>query len=301
MSYDDLDLNLIKTFLTVYECKSILLASKRMYVSQPAITKSIKRLEEYLGGKLFIRTPKGLIPTTEGEQFNNDCYNALRILDNGIKRFSSFASLDAGNLNIGSSSTIIRKILLPFISQFNKNHPNVVITITDANSEKLQKYVNNRTLDLAILNMPINNESNFMITSLTKTHDCFIASRDYKKDFLTLEDLKHEKLILQKRPSSNRDYFEIMCEKNNIKLNPSFEIGSFGLITDFVNQGLGIAYTIREFIQDDINANRIKEVKTEFVSKPRDISIITSKETTNSFVCNEFIKEIIKYFSENNN
>jgi len=80
MSYYDMDLNLIKTFLTVYECKSILLASKKLFVSQPAITKSIKKLEDYLGCNLFIRTNKGVLPTEEGKVFNDYCYKSTMLL-----------------------------------------------------------------------------------------------------------------------------------------------------------------------------------------------------------------------------
>lgn len=290
MNYIDLDLNLIKIFLTVYECKSILRASQRLYISQPAVTKSIKRLEQFLKGPLFVRTPKGVIPTTEGEQFNSACFNAMKIIESGINKFSDLANLKSGTLNIGSSSTIIRKILMPYLNNFSKAYPNIKITVTDANSEKLIKYLKSGTIDLAILNMPIPNDENFIITPLIQTHDCFIASINFKKQFLTKEQLKKEKLIVQKRPSSNRDYFEKMCEYNNINLVPSYEIGSFGLMTDFASQGIGIAYTIKEFVQTEIDQGKIKIVNTDFVSLPRNISIITLKTATNSFACNKFIK-----------
>ena len=290
MNYIDLDLNLIKIFLTVYECKSILRASQRLYISQPAVTKSIKRLEQFLKGPLFVRTPKGVIPTTEGEQFNSACFNAMKIIESGINKFSDLANLKSGTLNIGSSSTIIRKILMPYLTNFSKAYPNIKITVTDANSDKLIKYLKSGTIDLAILNMPIPNDENFIITPLVQTHDCFIASTNFKKQFLTKEQLKKEKLIVQKRPSSNRDYFEKMCEYNNINLVPSYEIGSFGLMTDFASQGIGIAYTIKEFVQTEIDQGKIKIVNTDFVSIPRNISIITLKTATNSFACNKFIK-----------
>lgn len=296
MNYSNMDLNLIKIFLAVYESKSILLASKKLYISQPAVTKSIQKLEEYLGGKLFIRTPKGVVPTKEGEEFNNACYNSLRILNNGINKFSSLANLQDGNLNIGSSSTIIRKILLKFIEKFNKKYPNIVISITDTNSEKLVRYVKNNVIDLAILNLPIKNPDNFFVTPIFETHDCFISSIRYSKDYIDKNELKNEKVIVQKRPSSNRDFFEEMCLENNIEIKPSFEIGSFGLITDFVANNMGIAYTIKEFILDDVKKGRVKILNTNFVSKSRQIAVITSPVTVNSFACERFIEELQKEF-----
>jgi len=295
MNYNELDLNLIKTFICVYETKSILAASKKLYVSQPAVTNSIKRLEDFLGGQLFIRTPKGVIATTEGEQFNNACYNALHLIDNGIKNFLAYSNLQKGKLNIGSSSTIMRQLLIPFITEFSKRYPNIIISITDATSTKLVRYAKRGDIDLAIMNTPIENIEAFNVTPITKTTDCFIVSKDFKENYLTKEELKNYPLILQKRPSNNRDYFEEMCLFNNINLTPNYEIGSFGLITDFTEKGMGVAYTIKNFIEKDIENNRVKELKTDFVIKPRDVVIITPQNSINSFACKIFIKELANY------
>lgn len=92
-----------------------------------------------------------------------------------------------------------------------------------------------------------------------------------------------------------------MREYNNINLTPSYEIGSFGLITDFVSQNMGIAYTIKEFVQTEIDQGKIKILDTNFVSLPRDISIITLKTSTNSFTCNKFIDLLKKYKTTSKN
>lgn len=295
MSYMDLDLNLIKTFLTVYECKSILLASKKLYISQPAITKSIKKLEVFLNCKLFIRTPKGVIPTTEGEVFNNSCYNSIKTLDEGIKKISSFSSLEEGYINIGSSSTIIRKLLLPFIEDFTKKYPKIKLSITDANSEKILTYLKSGRIDIGVLNEPFENEG-INITKLTKTTDCFICHPSFEKDEISKEELSSCPLILQKRPSNNRDFFEKMCIDNNISLIPTIEMSSFGLITDFVSKNIGIAYTIKDFIKDDLKNKRVKELKTDLIIPARNVSLATLSNSINSSACKTFIKEISNHF-----
>ena len=177
-------------------------------------------------------------------------------------------------------------------------YPNIIITVTDSNSEKLARYVKNGVVDLAIINMPIENEKIFNITKITKTHDCFIANINFDKNYLSKQELTNQKLIVQKRPSSNRDYFDKMCQQNGVALIPSFEIGSFGLITDFVKQNLGIAYTIKEFIEDDITQKQVKVIDTDFVSKPRDVAVITLQTSTNSFACDTFIKELKSYYNK---
>jgi len=297
MSYIDLDLNLIKTFLTVYECKSILLASKKLFISQPAITKSIKKLESFLGCELFVRTPKGVVPTTEGEMFNHACYNSVKLLDEGIKKISSYSSLEEGYLNIGSSSTIIRKLLLPFIEKFTKKYPKIKLSITDANSEKIQTYLKNGRIDVGILNLPIAEDS-LNIKPLTKTTDCFIAHPTFEQEFLSKEKISLYPLILQKRPSNNRDYFEKMCIDNQVQYTPSIEMSSFGLITDFVSKNIGIAYTVKDFILDDLKNNRVKEIKTDLKIEPREVVLATASFSINSFACKTFIKEIEQYFKK---
>jgi len=296
MSYYDMDLNLIKTFLTVYECKSILLASKKLFVSKPKITKSIKKLEDYLGCNLFIRTNKGVLPTEEGKVFNDYCYKSTMLLNEGIKKIREYSSLEKGYLNIGSSSTIIRKLLLPFIEQFTKKYPKIKISITDANSEKIQNYLKNGIIDIGVLNLPIQDES-LTVAKLTQTTDCFIASYDFEKDFLTKEEIANYPLILQKRPSNNRDYFEKICIENNVNYTPNIEISSFGLITDFVSKNMGIAFTVKDFVKDDIYKKRVKVIKTELNFDKRDVVLVTTKNSTNGFACMKFVKEIQEFFN----
>ena len=298
MNYSELDLNLLKTFLCVFETKSILSASKKLYISQPAVTNSIKKLEKHLGGELFVRTSKGVIPTEEGKMFSESCYNALRMIENGINNFSSYASLSTGKLNIGSSSTIIRRLLLPFIDEFSKRYPNIVISITDATSDRLIKMTKRNELDFSVINTPIDYPENFDITKITETTDGFIASKEFEKEFITKKEIKNYPLILQKYPSNNRDHFEQVCLSNKINLTPNYELASFGLITDFVEKGLGIAFTVLDFVKEDIENGRVKKIETDLIYKPRDVVAITPSLSVNSFACKTFIKELKEYFEK---
>ena len=268
-----------------------------MFVSQPAVTKGIKRLEEFLGVKLFIRTSRGVVPTAEGEEFNRICYNSMQNLSTGINKILSLTKLESGTLNIGASSTIVRKLLMPFIKKFTAKYPNVILTITDANSSKLEKYTKNGTVDLSIISEPIIEDGKFEIIPLIKINDCFIANKNCNIDFLSIEELKTERIILQKRPSNNRDYFEKVCLENNIILSPILEIGSFGLITDFVANDMGIGFTVKEFIKDDIQNKRVKIIESELKFKSRNVCIITPKLSFNNFATKKFTEEIKDYFN----
>ena len=296
MDYNEIDLNLIKIFCEVYENKSILATSKKLFISQPAITNNIKKLENYLEGKLFVRTPKGILATAEGEEFYNSCKKSLSGIARAVGKFKTLSAFNKGYLNIGSSSTIMRKLLIPFLKKFNQEYPNIVITVTDADSERLEKKTIAGELDVSIMNMPVKNENIFNITKITSTTDCFVANANFLRDFIKKDELKDFPLIVQKRPSSNRDYFEKMCLKNDVVLEPSFEIGSFGLIHDFVADGFGIAYTVYDFAKQDIESGRLKLLKTDFAIEPRDICAITLSTAVNTLICEKFIEELQDFF-----
>jgi len=291
------DMNLIKIFMEVYECNSISTASKKLFVSQPAVTASIKRLEKFLNGKLFIRTPRGVKVTAEGEAFYAHCANAMNMLLQGFNNFSSFATMEKGSINIGCSSTIVRYLLAPFIVKFGKKYPNINISITDGVSGQLTSMLQKNKIDLAIMNLPIEDINLYDYTKITTTQDCFIAPANFPKDFLSKEKLQRFPLVVQKK-SNNRTAFESMCRNNDISLNVQYETTSFGLITDFVEIELGLGYTIKDFIKKDIAAGRVKVIDTDLEIVPRDVVALTKKGNVNSFACQTFIKELAENFKQ---
>ena len=299
MDYSEIDLNSLKVFIAVADSKSISSASKKLFISQPAVTNCIKKLEALLGGKLFIRTSKGAMLTTEGKMFYDYCVEALKKINAGLNVFSKYANLSVGQIKIGSSSTIIRHMLIPFISYFSKKYPDIKILIHDGLSDQLIDMLSHDEVDLSIVNTPIENQENFDITNIVCTEDCFIAGKSYehlKDKVVDKAELKNFPLLLQKRPSSNREFFETMCDLNGVYLEPKFEIGSFGLITDFTEAGNGIAYTVKDFVKKDIEKGRVFELKTNFKIQKRAVVALTRKQSINSFACEKFIEEMKNYF-----
>ena len=108
-------------------------------------------------------------------------------------------------------------MLLPFIEQFNKKHPKIYIDITDANSQKLQKYLKNGTIDLAILNLPITEQGFYNITEVTTTQDCFIAPKNFEKDYLQTDT--NTKIVTDFNPSILNDKLKEAHEFRQSKLN----------------------------------------------------------------------------------
>ena len=116
-----------KIFESVARNESISKASEELFISQPAVSQSIKKLEESIGGELFNRTKYGVRLTTEGKAFYDYIKKGLDYIENGERIFSSLKNLNIGTIRIGASSTITKNILIPYLKTFHKLYPNINI------------------------------------------------------------------------------------------------------------------------------------------------------------------------------
>ena len=125
----NIDLELYRVFYTVAKHKHMTKASEELHISQPAISQSIKKLEEQLGGTLFLRSNKGMELTEEGKMLYEYIKGALELINNAENDFTSFKDLSKGEIKIGCSTTLTKLILMDALKDFHKDYPNISIII----------------------------------------------------------------------------------------------------------------------------------------------------------------------------
>ena len=130
---------LYRIFYTVATHKNITKASKELNISQPAISKSIKNLEEQLGGQLFIRTKRGVFLTEEGKEFYRYIKQAIEYISNAENKFTELINLETGCIKIGISSTLTKEFLLPYLEEFHRLYPKIDIQIITNMSSELKQ------------------------------------------------------------------------------------------------------------------------------------------------------------------
>ena len=144
-----INLELYKIFYVVAEIGNITKASEVLNISQPAITKHIKNLEEQLGEPLFIRTKKGVILNDYGKMMFLNVKKALTLLEESEKELANSKKITKGHIKIGISTTLIRKYLLNYLQKFHNLYPEIIFDIyTDTNKE-LIKELKNGTIDFS--------------------------------------------------------------------------------------------------------------------------------------------------------
>lgn len=272
---------LYKTFYSVAKNKNITKAAHELMISQPAVSKSIKTLEDQVGCTLFIRNKYGVSLTEEGETFYKNIKPAIEMIEHAEETLQETLNLDYGTLSIGVSNTLTRKYLLPYIKKFHEQYPRIKIKISTSPTFELITQARNGLIDFIILNLPYQLPSDFKETTLKEVNDCFIASKDWKElkgKTIPLKEMNNYPLILIAKGSNTRIFLDDFCEKNNIMLSPEMELASHSLVTAFTKIGLGIGYATKEFLKKDLKEQTLFEIKTTPTIPPRQIGATYLKQ-----------------------
>lgn len=251
----NINLNLYKTFYDVAKSESISEAAKKTFTSQPAISKSIKKLEETLNVKLFYRNLDGIKLTSEGEKllfYVEEAFNNLLV---GERNITENEKLQSGKLTIGVPSQIGTFFVFDSISKFHKIYPNIEITIISSSTKSLLKKLKLHEIDFIIDSSPINDvQEDVIIRPLKKVDNCFIVSKKYEdkiKNIKSLNDIENYPLILPVPNTSNRSNLDLLFEKSGIKPTNVMNIHTSEMILGAVKKDLGIGYIIEDLIIDD--------------------------------------------------
>ena len=172
------NLSSYRIFYAVANTGNISKAAKELYISQPAISKSIQKLEENVGIKLFERSSRGVSLTPEGELLYTHVKSAFETLALGEDKLRRSISLGVGNLAIGVSSTLCKYILLPYLKEFIKKYPHISISIACHSTNQTLKLLEDGRLDIGLVGKP-DFLKNIDFYPLREIEDIFVATRDY--------------------------------------------------------------------------------------------------------------------------
>ena len=255
----NVDLELYRVFYTVAKHKHMTKASEELHISQPAISQSIKKLEDQLGGTLFLRSNKGMELTEEGKMFYEYVKGALELINNAENEFTSFKDLSKGEVKIGCSTTLTKLVLINALKDFHLDYPNININITNDLTSNLINDLKLGKLDFVIFNESNIKETNLNLEKIKELKQGFIYNPEFYDDNVSnFEDLNNIPLILQKEESNSRKLLDYVALQNNVKLVPKMEVVSQELITEFTNIGLGIGFAIIDLAKR--NFKNLKEL-----------------------------------------
>ena len=286
-------LELYRVFKEVAETGNISLAAKNLYISQSAVSQSIKQLETALQARLFARSPRGVSLTWEGQMLYQYVRSALGLLATGEDKLSQAQQLLLGTLTIGASDTVTSFFLTTYLEAFHRQHPGIRLKIVSGRSAKVLSMLKSGAVDIAFASSP--SDSSLTTWPCFATHAIFVAGSGYGCDFdhvYTRQEIADFPLILLERKASSRVFLEQYFLRSGITLTPEIELSSRSLLVSLAKIGLGVAGVTREFVQDALDGGEIRQLRTDFAIPARSVDMCTLREVSPTAAASAFMEMI---------
>ena len=267
------NLNLYQVFYEVAGCRNFSVAAKKLYISQPAVSKAISRLEENLNTVLFRRSSKGAILTREGELLYRYVEQALGMLKAGEDELALSAYRKVCPLSIGVSTMLCKYILLPVLKSFMEENPNIKISISCQSTYDTLALLQEGSIDIGLVGIssPEETGKNPAITylPLKRIEDIFVATDSYllsfqnesREKFREKDTLKKASFIMLDKENISRKHVDYFLAEHQIILQNVIEVNNMDLAIEFARAGLGIACVIRDFVEKDLRNGTLGELK----------------------------------------
>lgn len=287
------NLSSYRIFYTVANTGNISKAAKELYISQPAISKSIQKLEESVGCKLFSRSSRGVVLTDEGKLLYEHVSEAFETLTMGEEKLKRSIELGVGHLKIGVSSTLCKYLLLPYLKEFIRQNPHISISISCQSTNDTLKLLEDNKIDIGLIGKP-ENLKNIHFDFLEEIEDIFVAAKDYlrnlkargiQKDHI----LQSSTLMLLDKNNMTRQYIDDYLQENQIIIKDSIDISDMDLLIDFARIGVGVACVIKNFVREDLENGTLVEIPLGFPIHKREVGFAYKTTTKPSKSLAEFI------------
>lgn len=258
----EINLNLYKTFMAVYETKSISKAGKKMFISQPAVSLNLKTLEDQLGVKLFVKYQQSYVPTNAGEILYQSLKKSLNYLNDAEDQIYS-SDQYSGKIRLGVQSHIFSSFIAKSLAKFCKKYPNIEFEIWSRSTNEMIKNLDTNYLDVVFDTYPINRPSeDIVIDYVTSGETCFCCKYDSKfPNYIKINDIKNYPVV--SHLSYSKHIEELKNAVGQVDLNAKITCGTTEAIVDIVKQGVGIGFVLYDYIAQDVKNKKLRIVETD--------------------------------------
>lgn len=258
------NLSQYKIFYEVAKAGNISKAAKELYISQPAISKAIGKLEDSLGLSLFTRSSRGVQLTSEGEILFEHAREAFEALERGEQELRRIQEFDIGHLRIGVSNTLCKYVLLPYLKTFIDQYPHMKVTIESQSTAQTLNRLEQQKIDLGLVAEP-SVRKDLAFIPVMDIQDIFVSTRNYMDNLYLREGrdtniFETGNIMLLDESNMTRHHVDEYMAENNIFPHQVLEVTTMDLLIEFAKIGLGIACVIRELVQKELDSGALVEV-----------------------------------------
>lgn len=288
----NINLEYYRIFYYVAKAGSFTQAGEELCISQPAVSQAVKLLETNLGSKLFIRIPKGVRLTPEGEALFSYVQRGYEYIQLGEAKFQKMLDLENGEIRIGASDMTLQFYLLPYLEKFHEKFPKIKVTVTNAPTPETLEYLYEGKIDFGVISEPFQAKPETRSVQVRTIQDTFVAGKRFIElkdkviDFKALEELP---TICLEHNTSTRKFIDEFLQANDVILKPEFELAMSDIIVKFASRNLGIGCVVRDFAIEAIETGDLFELKFKESIPGRHFCIITGNNNPISKAAKELL------------
>ena len=280
-------------FYTVANSGNISRAAKELYISQPAISKSIQKLEESLGCRLFSRSSRGVVLTEEGSLLYEHVREAFETLNTGEEKLKRSIELGVGHIKIGVSSTLCKYLLLPFLKEFIRKNPHTTISINCQSTNETLRLLDENLIDIGMIGKT-DHLRGIHFDHVADIEDIFVATRDYinnqqARGISIDRILEHSTLMLLDKNNRSRQYIDEYFAEHQLSIADSIDISNMDLLIEFAKIGVGAACVIRNFVEKELTNGTLIEIPLPYPIPQREVGFAYKEQNTRSDSLQNFI------------
>ena len=259
------NLSTYRIFFEVAKQGNISKAAESLYISQPAISKTIVRLEDNLNVKLFKRNSRGVSLTEEGEVLFRHVQEAIHHIEEAENALQKMKDYHIGHLDIGASTTLCRYILLPYLKKFMEEFPNIQINLKNQDSAKNIQVLEAQDIDIALVAIPKHLSPNQKVILEQEVEDIFVASPKYIENLKALHGnnfslFQNATVMLMDDKNVSRHYIDMYIHENQLDFKQVIALNTMDLLIDFAKIDMGISCVIRSFVEKDLENGSLVQI-----------------------------------------
>lgn len=284
------NLNYYHIFYEAAKAGNISKAAKNLYISQPAVSKSITKLEENLSHTLFLRSKRGVKLTEEGKILYEHLQRAFSSIETAEKMLNRIEEFGLGQIRIGVSTSLCKHILLPYLQDFISENPHIKISIACSPTYETIHMLKEDKIDIGLIcDTELEKDQQYM--PLRSIQDTFVATQTYI-DNLNLREQAHllsgggiiekSNLMLLDKGNISRQYIDAYMMEALIEPGQILEVNNMDLLIDFASIGMGVACVVREFVTSYIENGQVVEIPLDHEIPKRSVGFVYNSRTMNT-------------------
>lgn len=284
-----------KVFYTVASCGSITQAAGELAISQPAVSQTVKQLEDGLNTKLFTRTSKGVKLTHEGELLYSYVAKGYEQIMLGEKKLIQMHNMELGEITIGASDMTLQYFLLPYLEKFHEQYSGIRIRVTNGPTPETLEKLEDGRMDFCVVSSPFEARDTLEVIPVREIEDVFVAGRrfiSYKNKTLDFSELEKMPLIFLEGNTSSRSYIEKFLRQNQVEVIPEFELATSEMIVQFTLRNLGVGCVVRDFAREYIENGMLYELRFNKMIPKRQFCIVKNKKNPLPVAAGKLLKLI---------